>query len=130
MIVIPRRIREKKNQLSSEYRHYVLVEEKCTEKLVVYKCLENGCLETWQKNDFRQKGGEKEMITQCTRIIDYIREFGSITSFQAYSDLGVTQLGARIDDLQKQGYEFKREQKKGKNRFGETTYYIEYSLEE
>ena len=70
------------------------------------------------------------MITQCNRIIDYIKEFGSITSFQAYSDLGVTQLGARIDDLQKQGYEFKKEQRKGKNRFGEITYFIEYSLEE
>ena len=70
------------------------------------------------------------MITQCNRIIDYIKEFGSITSIQAFSDLGVTQLGARIDDLQKQGYEFNKKQCKGRNRFGETTYYIEYSLEE
>lgn len=67
---------------------------------------------------------------QRERIIDYIRRFGKITSFQAYADLGVTQLGARIDGLQKEGYVFKKEQKKGKNRFGEDTHYVEYSLEE
>lgn len=69
------------------------------------------------------------MVTQRERVIDYINQFGSITSFQAYADLGITQLGARIDELQKQGYIFRKEQRKGKNRFGETTYFIEYSLE-
>lgn len=34
---------------------------------------------------------------QKQRIINYIREFGSITSLEAYKDLGITQLGARID---------------------------------
>ena len=29
-------------------------------------------------------------ITQGERIIEYIRKFGSITSYDAYSDLGVT----------------------------------------
>lgn len=38
-------------------------------------------------------------ITQKDRIINYIREFGSITSWEAYQDLGVMQLGARIDQL-------------------------------
>lgn len=36
-------------------------------------------------------------ISQKQRIINYIREFGSISSWEAYSDLGITQLGARID---------------------------------
>ncbi len=40
-------------------------------------------------------------ITQKERIIEYIREFGSISSWEAYSDLGITQLGARIDQLKK-----------------------------
>ena len=40
-------------------------------------------------------------IPQKQRIIDYIKEFGSITSWQAYQDLGVMQLGARIDQLKK-----------------------------
>lgn len=40
-------------------------------------------------------------ITQKERIINYIRQFGSITSWEAYQDLGVMQLGARIDQLKK-----------------------------
>lgn len=31
-------------------------------------------------------------ITQKDRIINYIREFGSISSWEAYSELGITQL--------------------------------------
>ena len=31
-------------------------------------------------------------ISQKDRIINYIREFGSISSWEAYSDLGITQL--------------------------------------
>lgn len=69
-------------------------------------------------------------MTQCERVIDYIKSFGSITSFQAYADLGITQLGARIDDLQKRGYAFKKEQRKSKNRYGDPVHYTEYSLEE
>ena len=45
-------------------------------------------------------------ITQRDRVINYIREFGSISSWEAYQDLGVMQLGARIDQLQKEGYVF------------------------
>ena len=44
----------------------------------------------------------KQMKTnQKDRILDYIRKFGSITSWEAYQDLGVMQLGDRIDQLQK-----------------------------
>lgn len=62
-------------------------------------------------------------ISQKDRIINYIREFGSISSWEAYSDLGITQLGARIDQLKKDGYEFVTEWEKGKNRYGEPTMY-------
>ncbi len=31
-------------------------------------------------------------INQKDRVINYMREFGSITSFEAYQDLGITQL--------------------------------------
>ena len=52
---------------------------------------------------------EQMKITQKDRIINYIREFGSITSWEAYQDLGVMQLGARIDQLQKDGHVFRTE---------------------
>jgi predicted ArsR family transcriptional regulator len=67
-------------------------------------------------------------IPQKQRIINYIREFGSITSFEAYSDLGITQMGARIDQLQKEGYVFKTEWIAGKNRYGEPSNYKRYYL--
>lgn len=68
-------------------------------------------------------------IPQKQRIINYIREFGSITSLDAYKDLGITQLGARIDQLKKDGYRFKTEWESGKNRFGDKTDYKRYYLE-
>ncbi len=68
-------------------------------------------------------------MTQKERIINYIKQFGSITSLDAYKDLGITQLGARIDQLKKDGYRFKTEWESGKNRFGEKTDYKRYYLE-
>ena len=67
-------------------------------------------------------------ITQKDRILEYIRNFGSISSFEAYTDLGITQLGARIDQLKKEGYEFKTEWESNTNRFGEKTEYKRYYL--
>lgn len=67
-------------------------------------------------------------INQKQRVINYIREFGSITSFEAYKDLGITQLGARIDQLKKEGYEFKTEWQTSKNRFGESVSFKKYYL--
>lgn len=68
-------------------------------------------------------------MTQKERIINYIKEFGSITSLDAYKDLGITQLGARIDGLKKDGYIFKTEWESGKNRYGDKIDYKRYYLE-
>ena len=68
-------------------------------------------------------------IPQKRRVIDYINKFGSISSWEAYADLGITQLGARIDQLKKEGYNFRTEWESSKNRFGEKTDYKRYYLE-
>lgn len=68
-------------------------------------------------------------IAQKDRILQYIREFGSISSWEAYQDLGITQLGARIDQLKKEGYEFRTEWGNSTNRYGDKTYYKKYYLE-
>ena len=65
---------------------------------------------------------------QKSRIVDYIKQFGSITSWEAYNELGITQLGARIDQLQKEGYEFKTEWEHKKNRYGEDVSFKRYYL--
>lgn len=67
-------------------------------------------------------------VSQKDRIINYIRQFGSITSWEAYQDLGVMQLGARIDQLQKDGYVFKTEWETKKNRYGENVSFKRYYL--
>ena len=67
-------------------------------------------------------------IPQKQRVIDYINKFGSISSWDAYADLGITQLGARIDQLKKEGYRFKTEWESSKNRFGDKTDYKRYYL--
>ncbi len=67
-------------------------------------------------------------IAQKDRILEYIRNFGSISSWEAYADLGITQLGARIDQLKKEGYKFKTEWESNTNRFGEKTEYKRYFL--
>ena len=67
-------------------------------------------------------------VTQCERIIDYINRFGSISTLEAFNDLGVARLASRIHDLKGQGYEFKSEIKSRRNRFGETTHFKVYSL--
>ena len=68
-------------------------------------------------------------MTQKELILQYIADFGSITSYQAYADLGVTQLGTRIKELKELGFAFKTEPQKGKNRYGKPTHYVKYYLD-
>ena len=69
-------------------------------------------------------------MTQKERIIEYINQFGSITSWQAYQDLGIMQLGARIDQLQKEGYVFRTEWEHKENRYGEPVSFKRYYIKE
>lgn len=68
--------------------------------------------------------------TQCERIIDYINDFGSITSMEAMQDLGCMRLASRICDLKRRGYKIVSKTEKGKNRYGEPTNYKRYFLEQ
>ena len=42
--------------------------------------------------------------TQCKRIVEYIRANGHITSLEAAKHLNITQLCARIVDLESRGF--------------------------
>lgn len=66
--------------------------------------------------------------TQRDKILAYIRRFGCISSWEAYSELGVTQLGARIFELKELGYVFSKKRIATTNRLGEKTHYDEYRL--
>ena len=67
-------------------------------------------------------------MTQCERIIKYMSDFGSITTKEAFNDLGCARLASRIHDLEIAGVKIKRETIKSKNRYGEDTHYTRYSL--
>ena len=69
-------------------------------------------------------------VTQRDRVLQYIRDFGYITSWDAYKELGVSQLGARIFELKECGYAFEKTRVTTKNRYGEKTHYDEYRLSE
>ena len=73
---------------------------------------------------------ENSKPTQNKRILDYIREFGSITQLDALQDLGVMRLASRISDLRQQGYPIVSKIEPVTNRYGETCHIKRYSLEE
>ena len=67
-------------------------------------------------------------MNQREMIIDYIENFGSITSYEAYIDLGITQLATRIKELKEQGYTFKTEWITKKNRYGKNVSFKKYKF--
>lgn len=66
--------------------------------------------------------------TQCQRIIDYMRRFGSISTLDAFNDLGVARLASRIHDLKAQGYNITSSIGIAKNRYGEKIHFSVYRL--
>ena len=66
------------------------------------------------------------MATQKDMVIDYIVENGSITTLQAFRDLGITRLSARIADIEKDGHEVQRERVTYKNRYGKNVPVVRY----
>lgn len=76
-------------------------------------------------------GGKREhRPTQCDRIIRYIKDFGSISTWEAMEDLGVCRLASRIFDLKEKGYSFRKQRVHKLNRYGEKTHYDRYFLVE
>lgn len=62
------------------------------------------------------------------RVFDYMVEFGSITTLQAFVDLGESRLSAMIFNLKKKGVHITDELKQVSNRFNEKRYIKEYRI--
>ena len=69
-------------------------------------------------------------MTQREAILQYIKDFGSITPMQAFADLGITKLATRISEMRKDGLDFKIEMVGTKNRYGKTVNFARYSFVE
>lgn len=69
-------------------------------------------------------------MTQCERVMYYIIRNGSISTYEAFNELGVSRLASRIHDLITDGIDIQKETVIEKNRFGEPVHFTRYSLRE
>ena len=60
-------------------------------------------------------------MTQCKKIHEYMKKYGSITSLDAFRDIGCTRLSARIHDLREQGVKIDSKMVEVPTRDGKTT---------
>lgn len=67
-------------------------------------------------------------MTQKSLILDYLLEHGSVTTYEAYEQLGITRLPARIHELIQAGYKIKAQFESGLNRYGKPVTYSRYTL--
>ena len=68
-------------------------------------------------------------MSQNERILDHLKTVGTIRPMTAWNDLGIYRLASRINDLRKAGHKINTKKVEVVNRWGESTYIAEYSLE-
>ena len=66
-------------------------------------------------------------MTQKQSIIQWFKEHHTLNRLEAFTELGIFELSARICELKKEGYYFSKEQKSKSNRYGKKFKYIEYT---
>jgi len=67
-------------------------------------------------------------MTQAQQVHEYILNYGSITAWESFADLGITQLGRCVDDIQKAGTPIARDWVEITNRMGEKRRVKRYHL--
>lgn len=67
-------------------------------------------------------------MTQNQRILKYMDDFGSISTLEAFKELGVTRLASRIHEISK-AYPIKKQTETSMNRYGEPVHYTRYYRE-
>ena len=74
----------------------------------------------------KKKGGE--LKSHYDRILRHLKDYGSITSLEAFKDYGNTRLSATIFLLRKDGYKISSEKVAFRNRYGKIVYFAIYIL--
>jgi len=69
-------------------------------------------------------------MTQCDRMVQYMNEFGKITTYEAVSELGINSPRKCISELIKCGFPVIKKTVKAVNRYGDKVTFKEYSLGE
>ena len=74
-------------------------------------------------------GDNKMRMTQQQRILKYIEDFGSITTLEGFTELGISKLTTRISEIRASGVKILDKTESSKNRWGEITHYKRYFFE-
>ena len=68
--------------------------------------------------------------TAKDRVLEHLEEHGTITSWEAISNYGITRLSEYIRQLRSDGYLIESVPTKSINRYGEISNYATYTLKE
>lgn len=69
-------------------------------------------------------------MTQTQAVLEWLKTGDSISSFEAFKELGITRLSSIIFTLRRRGYHITSTNEKTTNRFGSTVVFSRYKLEE
>ena len=72
----------------------------------------------------------KHKETQHDRILKYLKDFGSITTLDAFRDLGITKLTTRISEMRRIGIAIEGKPETVENRYGDKCHINRYTLKE
>ena len=67
-------------------------------------------------------------ITQDSRVLQYMIDNGSITTWEAIKEFGITRLSDKIFRLRNKGYIIENEWENSINRYGDKVRYARYTL--
>jgi hypothetical protein len=68
--------------------------------------------------------------TQHDRVLQYMKDFGSITTLDAFRDLGITKLTTRISEMRRMGIAIEGTPETVENRYGDKCHINRYTLKE
>lgn len=68
--------------------------------------------------------------TQTARVLQYMKDFGSITQYQAIADLGVMRLASRVSKMRKNGVKIDSDFVTVRNRYNKKCQIKRYYLKE
>lgn len=68
-------------------------------------------------------------MNQKQMILRHLRDYGHITSYEAFTEYGITRLAARIHDLRADGHNIKSMVQYARNRYGKKVKFEKYTLE-
>ena len=66
-------------------------------------------------------------MNQRERILKYMDDFGSISPFEAFAELGITKLATRVSEMIRGGEKITKKPESSRNRYGQKVTYVRYS---